>query len=97
MKFVVNGGSNLALYKPTFQSSTSYSHSSFRAVDGNADTDPADGHCSINADPPGGSNWLVVDLDQDYNVRYVVLTNRGDASTGQFRCFKNNYNNNILI
>ena len=76
---------NLALSKPAFQSSTWYGidgHGYYAplVVDGNPETDFYGGRsCSNTDDKPGGSNWLVVDLQQQFNISHVVLTNRGDG------------------
>ena len=73
-------GVNLALGKPTNQSSTMNMHSSRYAVDGmfntNAGLSP---WCTNTNDPAGGSNWWMFDLQQIILVGHVVLTNRADC------------------
>lgn len=75
---------NIALGRPSFQSSIWHDYSSGscqsgRAVDGNFDTDLTQGSCSQTNDGPSGENWWMVDLGQPVNVGSVVVTNRGDA------------------
>ena len=71
---------NLALSKPAFQSSTWCGYNASLVVDGNPNTDfNGGGSCSNTNDEAGGPNWLVVDLQQPFNISYVVLTNRGDG------------------
>ena len=73
-------GINLALGKPTNQSSTAGNHLSSYAVDGilitNAMMSPG---CTSTNDPAGGPNWWMVDLQHTIAIGYVVLTNRGDC------------------
>ena len=73
-------GINLALGKPTSQSSTASIYFSSLAVDGilntNAQVYP---YCTGTADPAGSPNWWMVDLQQTTTIGYVVLTNRADC------------------
>ena len=62
---------NLALHKPTLQSSFYAGHGSEKAVDGSEE------HCSFTAGTDAG--WLVVDLQQQYNISKVVIVNRKDC------------------
>ena len=88
---VSDGMTNLALRRPAYQSSTFPGSSAARAVDGNADPDYGHNHCSSTQDPPGGPNWLVVDLEDFYLVNFVVVTNRNDC------CRKFNYTQSRCI
>ena len=73
-------GINLALGKPTNQSSTHAFRSSSLAVDGILNTDGmAAPGCAGTTDPAGGPNWWMVDLQQTITIGYVVLTNRADG------------------
>ena len=64
---------NLALNRPAIQSSNYHKFQTYDnwaaslAVDGNVGT------CAFGGDEPGGPNWFVVDLGQQYYVQYVVL------------------------
>ncbi|KAK6187443.1 hypothetical protein SNE40_005473 [Patella caerulea] len=73
-------GPNIALGKPTVQSSTyvyeNLPLSSALAVDGNRNSDAFQLSCSHTA---GGDNpWLQVDLERIYNITSVTIVNRGD-------------------
>lgn len=78
---VVAAHSNLALGKTTWQSTTfRYNDiwaTSWLAVDGNANPNFHNGHCT-HTDPSDRSPWWMVDLAGFYNVQRVVVTNRGD-------------------
>ena len=83
-------GINLALGKPTNQSSTESAHSSSYAVDGILNTNAlASPGCTSTNDPAGGPNWWMVDLEQTITIGYVVLTNRADC------CSKDDYDSSI--
>ena len=53
---------------------------SSRANDGNfhskVDTFP---YCSHSGSPPGGVHWWLVDLEEEYYIERVIITNRGDC------------------
>ena len=73
-------GENLALKKPTTQSTTSDFYYSSYAVDGLFNTNALSGpYCAVTSDPAGGPNWWMVDLQQIITIGYVVLTNRADC------------------
>jgi len=82
---------NLALGKPTFQSSSFlyYSHPS-NAVDGKRDADFMHNSCShtdggiLNLLVPA---WWAVDLEKIYAVHRVIITNRGDCCPERLRDF----------
>ena len=79
---------NLALQKPTFQSSTYAGPSpgiygAGKAVDGNKNYNGYHGYCSIT-DATSNPSWWAVDLQQRYLVDTVIITNRGDCC-GQFK------------
>ena len=71
------GSYNLALWKPTKQSTTLGRYASYFAVDGNASTVLETGHCSVTKAFPG--SWWQVDLEYVYDIREVVITNSWDA------------------
>ena len=73
---------NLAYGRPAYQSSTNQPFTTAdKAVDGNADPNVYHGHCSHTDDStPGSPNWLVVDLQDLYYVKFVVLTNGGNPA-----------------
>jgi hypothetical protein len=78
--------SNVALKKPTKQSSTAYSGSSSRAVDGNTDADykkKSCTHTSTSLYP-----WWRVDLLQKYKIKDVIIQNRGDCCGERLSKFK---------
>ncbi len=68
---------NVALHKPVWQSSDYYTWKAELAVDGSADPDFFQDSCShTEADK---MPWWTVDLEREYTVEYVVITNRGDC------------------
>lgn len=70
---------NVAQGKPAWQSSThSPATAADRATDGNSDPDLAKGSCAVTAEGQGGASWWVVDLQREYNIIGVAVTNRGD-------------------
>ena len=82
---------NLALLRPAFQSSTlldSYSFSAENAVDGAADVNFRGGYCSRTNDPAGSPSWLVVDLQDLFNVDHVTLFSPNDEVSSKGNCFK---------
>ena len=88
-------GVNLALNKPTNQSSTNHSYASSYAVDGLFNTNALSApYCAVTSDPAGGPNWWMVDLQQVITIGYVVLTNRADCC-GKDDEFPFNFNSSI--
>lgn len=69
---------NLALGRPTWQSSNLMSYNSSLAVDGNADSNFFHGSC-MHTSTDDNNPWWAVDLGKRTNVREVYLTNRGDC------------------
>ena len=70
----------MALGKPATQSSTYANDPLFsanRVVDGNSNTYGLS--CANNGDGPGGPNWLMVDLNSIFFMKYVIATSRGDC------------------
>ena len=70
-------GYNLALWKPTKQSTTLRRYASYNAVDGNSSTLLENGHCSATMRFP--ESWWQVDLEHEYDIREVVVTNSLNA------------------
>ena len=76
---------NIAVNKPTFQSSTYEASVSSRAVDGNRNTDFSGGSCShtrLSSNP-----WWAVDLQCRRQVASVSLTNRNRFGRSSFKLF----------
>ncbi|ESO00629.1 hypothetical protein HELRODRAFT_175606 [Helobdella robusta] len=70
---------NVALNKPAVSSSflDNYLHPiAALMVDGDPNPNYMLGHCFHSSDGPGGPNWAVVDLINNYNVEYVNLYSR---------------------
>ncbi|XP_050403287.1 receptor-type tyrosine-protein phosphatase kappa isoform X2 [Patella vulgata] len=67
-------GTNIALGKPTRQSSRYYNSKSSNAVDGNTDNKWENGHCSHTNNT--GNEWWCVDLQQIYDIDNIKLFNR---------------------
>ena len=65
---------SVALRKPATQSSTYSSFVASKAVDGNRSPDFSKGSCSHTLDKE--VNWLKVDLQMQFTVQYVKITNR---------------------
>uniref|UniRef100_A0A7S2PKW2 Fucolectin tachylectin-4 pentraxin-1 domain-containing protein n=1 Tax=Leptocylindrus danicus TaxID=163516 RepID=A0A7S2PKW2_9STRA len=75
--------SNVALGKPTSQSSTVYGGVSSRAVDNNVDPWWHAGgvtHTGHDTNP-----WWKVDLEGEFEVEYVNIINRGDCCWGRMK------------
>ena len=70
---------NLALGKPTFQSSTTWDGDSSKAVDGDRTTVFGQGSCTHTATEQ--TPWWAVDLQQRYLVHRVDLTNRAGQTS----------------
>ena len=65
---------NLALGKPTWQSSTYLDNDPSRAVDGNSDGNLTNKRCThTNYDE---NPWWVVDLQKNIHINKVVIANR---------------------
>ncbi|XP_064644356.1 uncharacterized protein LOC135498116 [Lineus longissimus] len=82
-------GDNLALGKPTDQSSNkdlSLGHS-LLAVDGRRLTDYKLGSCTMTGGKTDDA-WWHVDLQDEYRIRKLVIVNRGDALSERLRNFK---------
>ena len=68
---------NLALQRPSFQTSTAYGASAYRAVDGNRDSNYGSDSCTHTA---GDINpWWAVDLQQKYYIHHLIISNRGNS------------------
>lgn len=68
---------NLALNKPTWQSSTGYGGLSARAIDGN--TNGSWGNASVSHTGLSAEPWWKVDLQGLFNITEVILYNRTDC------------------
>jgi hypothetical protein len=76
-----NQGANMALLRPTWQSSVYYCDvavvGSWLAVDGNKRTEFYSGSCAAtSAEPDGSRTWWAVDLGLSTYVDRLCLTNR---------------------
>ena len=65
---------NVALNKPAYQISTDYGGTASRAVDGRREPDYSKLSCTHTRKEM--SPWWMVDLEKNYNIRYVTVTNR---------------------
>ena len=66
--------------KPAWQSSTqSPDTSADKATDGNRNPNLAQGSCAATVDGQAGGSWWLVDLKREYDVKEVVVVNRGDS------------------
>ena len=77
---------NIALRKPTLQSSTGFGGVSSRAVDGNANSQWGGSSCTHTNRQRGA--WWRVDLGRVWAVGKVKITNRGDCCWGRLRAFE---------
>ena len=68
---------NLALRRPTKQSTVIYKAWPSKAVDGNRNSLLGASSCTHSAYITG--NWWQVDIGAVYEIRDVVITNRGDC------------------
>ena len=68
---------NLALGKPTKQSTTHKTYSSSKAVDGKKATALQENSCAHTMGQKGA--WWLVDLEAVYEIRQVVIKSRGDC------------------
>ena len=74
------GDNNLALHKPAWQSSTLWPRTKAgRAVDGDNSPDFAQRSCTHTSNDP--IPWLTVDLQQQYTIEKVIITNRNYLGT----------------
>ena len=78
-KLIVSG--NVAYRKRASQSSDPYSDWSERfpadrAVDGNTDPHLENGHCAHPDAIYGQHAWWMVDLEDTFNIHYVIIHNR---------------------
>ncbi|GMH44428.1 hypothetical protein BSKO_12380 [Bryopsis sp. KO-2023] len=76
---------NLALKKPTMQSSTDFDGVSSRAVDGNKNANYPKKSCTHTQN--GANPWWVVNLGESHVVTRVVITNRGDCCSERLSGF----------
>ncbi|XP_019636942.1 PREDICTED: uncharacterized protein LOC109479413 isoform X2 [Branchiostoma belcheri] len=79
-------GVNLALGKPTAQSSTEHGGVAKRAVDGNTDGDYHRGSCTHTNNQ--GRPWWRVDLGRSQAIDTVVVFNRQDCCQGRLNNFR---------
>ncbi len=77
---------NLALGRPTTQSTTAFGGDSSRAVDGN--TNGSYGYGSVSHTDYGTSQWWQVDLESVQNVREVIVHNRTDCCADKLRNYR---------
>ena len=75
---------NIAYGVRTCASSHEGKHMSYKAVDGDASTDPRDGSCSITLNEK--NPWWVGDLKASHKIAHIQLSNRKDEC-----CSKNIY------
>jgi len=74
---------NVAMGKPTAQSSSGWSGSSHRAVDGN--TDPVYGGSSCTHTQNHPNSWWAVNLQAEFDIVKVILYNREDCCGERLR------------
>ena len=74
---------NIAHWKSTRQSSTAYGGLSSRAVDGNKNTYWGGSSCTHTSRQ--FRPWWRVDLQKNYDVSEVKITNRGDCCSNRLR------------
>ena len=75
---------NLALYRPTNQSSETNEGPSNRAVDGYNDQNFAGKSCTFT-DKDQQNTWWSVQLKHPSNITEIAMTNRGDCCDSEFR------------
>ena len=78
---------NIALGKPTKQSTTGYGGKSSRAVDGNKDGNFYHYSCTHTEWESKTSPWWRVDLGQSSKVAQVKIVNREDCCSGRLSNF----------
>ncbi len=76
---------NIAMLKPTKQSSTCSGGSSSRAVDGNASTNWSDGSITHTCDT--STPWWEVDLENVNSIRQINIYNREDCCSNRLNNF----------
>ncbi|XP_046557693.1 fucolectin-1-like [Haliotis rubra] len=76
---------NLALNKPT--SSSTSAHLKGRAIDGNRDSTFLNHSCFQSQDGDMQPYWMV-DLQSDFVLEYLTITNRGDCCGGRMHNLK---------
>ncbi|KAI0225580.1 Fucolectin [Lamellibrachia satsuma] len=77
---------NLAKGRPAKQSTTLGTHySAGKAVDGNRNSNMTKRSCTHTKSEAG--SWWQVDLDGTYQIRKVVITNRGDCCENRLKSF----------
>lgn len=84
--FYSNDG-NLALGKPTSQSSEGWAGESWRGVDGGASGRFWDGSCTLTQNKADQNSWWTVNLESAAAIKTIVLYLRNDASKG-IRCLR---------
>ncbi|XP_055957092.1 cell death abnormality protein 1 isoform X2 [Patella vulgata] len=77
---------NVALNKPTRQSSTHGGGVSSRAVDGNTNQDWSGGSCTHTN--RGASEWLCVDLKQTFDISNMKIFNMASCCTDEMKGFE---------
>ena len=80
----INGVTNVAQGKPTTSSGMKLNYESWRAVDGNPDTDLTGMSCTHTPSPLGfyqDDPWFEVDLEASYAVTTVRITNRNEVGS----------------
>jgi len=80
---------NIALNKPTSQTSTAYGAESSRAVDGNTDGDFDNGsvthtiESALSEGDPNVNVWLRIDLEEAYDITRIEVFNRTDSNSSR--------------
>ncbi|XP_055957276.1 multiple epidermal growth factor-like domains protein 9 [Patella vulgata] len=85
--YFVLGSFNVALNKPTWQSSTFRDYLSSKAVDGNTNQVWSGGSCSITQNHIN-YNWWCVDLKQSFDISSVKIFNRADDGINWMKGFE---------
>ncbi|XP_035685327.1 uncharacterized protein LOC118421930 [Branchiostoma floridae] len=82
----LEGDVNIALGKPTQQSSTS--HDSSNAVDGNRGGNLLNDGCTHTLNPGTADPWWYVDLQSSRAISHVTIVNRADCCQGRINPFR---------
>ena len=82
---------NIAKNKPATQSSTSYGGSAERAVDGNTASSWSGMSCTHTNSERA---WWRVDLNNDFDISGIKITNRGDCCESRLVPFEIRIGNN---
>ncbi|XP_050407678.1 multiple epidermal growth factor-like domains protein 6 isoform X1 [Patella vulgata] len=85
--YCILGSFNVALNKPTWQSSTYAGDVSSRAVDGNNNQYYSGGSCAITQNHIN-YNWWCVDLKQSFDISSVKIFNRADDGINWMKGFE---------